>query len=63
MTLATEPRPAESDAVVGCCWDEKPIGGSRTIRCGDPVVPGRPWCEAHLSRFQRGKALSGRSRL
>jgi hypothetical protein len=53
---------ADPKAVTGCSWEEKPIGGSRVVRCGDTVMPGKPWCVTHWTRFQRGKTFLGRSR-
>ena len=47
----------------GCVWEERPIGGYRTIQCGGEVLPGKAWCSAHWLRFQNGKKLAGRGPL
>ena len=53
---------ADLESATGCSWEEKPIGGYGVVRCGDTVMPGKPWCITHWTRFQRGKTLTGRSR-
>ena len=49
-----------AESATGCSWEEKPISGYRVVRCGDTVMPGKPWCVMHWARFQRGKTLAGR---
>jgi hypothetical protein len=43
-------RHTDLESATGCSWEEKPIGESRVVRCGDTVMPGKPWCVTHWTR-------------
>jgi hypothetical protein len=58
-TLATQPNDRQQVSE-GCCWEEKPPGYGTIRRCGDQVVPGRPWCALHCRAHALGKGLQGK---
>jgi hypothetical protein len=60
LAALTAALPAEATPAATCCWEEKPVGWGRLKVCGQPVVPGRPWCATHVRAHEIGKRLQRR---